>query len=74
MNTITLGIDELRDIITGKTKFRKCLKCDANGLIYWDAEGVATLPYVPEGWNGDYESGPCDMCGGLGYVEKTKCN
>ena len=59
----------LRDVILGKIKFKKCMKCDADGKEWWSEEGVLLHPSQanPEKDN----SGPCEVCDGLGYVEKN---
>ena len=64
-----LDTEELRNIITGKTSFRKCPCCNKEGLEYWEETGVSVLPYPHPDWGDNYESGPCDECDGLGYVQ-----
>ena len=33
-----LDTEEVRDLITGKLKHRKCPVCDNNGVVYWDGK------------------------------------
>lgn len=59
----------LRDVILGKIKFKKCMKCDAEGYEWWTEEGV---PLHPSQASPDRDnSGQCEQCDGLGYVEKN---
>ena len=67
--TTVIDTDDLRKIITGETKYRKCLKCDNNGQEYWDETGVSVLPYPHPDWGNNFESGECDTCDGVGFVE-----
>jgi hypothetical protein len=67
-NFIEIEIEFLRDIITGKQTYRKCLACDKNGREYWDETGTSVLPYPHPDWKDNYECGPCDNCDGIGYV------
>lgn len=59
--------EELRDIIFGRTVFRKCPSCDNDGLEYWDEQGISVRPSPLPEWGEDYVSGDCENCGGLGY-------
>lgn len=61
--------ERLRDIITGKIKYKKCPCCDNEGYEYWDENGVSVLPYPHPDWGNNYERGACQNCCGVGYVE-----
>lgn len=58
----------LRDIILGKTIYRKCLSCDNNGREYWDENGISVLPYPHSDWGENYNMGKCENCGGLAFI------
>ena len=64
-----LDTEEVRDLILGELKYRKCPNCDNNGLEYWDNEtglGVSSSPVgIPKE---NIECGACDNCNGLGYI------
>ena len=38
--------ERLRDIITGKIKYKKCLCCDNEGYEYWDAMFNRFIEYI----------------------------
>jgi len=53
--------EELRNIILGKTTFRKCLMCNGTGQIGEEQkEGWISLPEC------------CEYCDGLGLIQNTK--
>ena len=65
-----LDITEIKDLIEGRLKYRKCPCCDSNGKVWFDGRtGEDALPYPPPGipdyalaWEG------CDKCSGLSYI------
>lgn len=61
----------LRDVILGKITFRKCPCCDNNGREYWDENGDGVSPFPRPEWNGNFDSGECENCGGLGFIENA---
>ena len=69
----TFRNEELRDIILGKTTFKKCLSCDNNGQEWWDGDtglGVGSVP--PTGIPHENISHvDCDNCNGLGYIQNS---
>jgi hypothetical protein len=68
---IIISTKRFREIITGKIKYRKCLACDNEGREFWEETGCSVLPYPHPDWGDNYESGPCDVCEGVGYVENA---
>ena len=64
-----LYTEEVRDLILGKLKYRKCPCCDNNGLGYRDGEtGVGASP-SPSGISFECLSwGLCENCNGLGFI------
>ena len=66
---ISYDIEDFRKIILGKITFKKCPCCDNNGVEYWDETGTSVLPYPHKSWGDKYESGKCENCGGLGFIE-----
>lgn len=68
--TQLVDTDWLRDVILGKIRFKKCMSCDMNGREWWTEEGVLIHPSQakPE----EHCSGMCEVCSGLGYVEKNE--
>lgn len=64
-----LDTDEVRDLITGKLKHRKCPVCDNNGVVYWDGKTGEGENSSPSGIDADWLSyGACENCNGLGYI------
>ena len=61
---------ELRDIILGKTTYKKCPGCDQNGREYWEETGTVVLPYPLATWI-SHDSGLCQSCDGLGYIQNS---
>lgn len=63
----------LRSVIKGEVTFRKCPCCDINGEEWWDGRtGTGVGPSAPIGCSDeDVESGPCENCGGLAFIENT---
>lgn len=70
-NYFEFSRDELRGIILGKIQYRKCPNCDVNGREYWDENGEGAGPYPRPEWGDNYESGSCENCDGLGYIQST---
>jgi hypothetical protein len=68
MKTHYFSNQELRQIIFGKTIFRKCPACDGDGQEYWDENGCPSLPYPLPEWGNNYVCGDCEQCDGLGYT------
>ena len=66
--------EELRDIILGKTTFRKCPCCDNNGRVYYDGNtGLGVGPCPPAGIaEEDIADDTCDDCHGLGFIQNFK--
>ena len=64
-----LDAEEVRDLILGKLKYRKCPCCDNNGVEYWDGEtGMGASP-SPSGINPEWLAwGSCENCNGLGFI------
>jgi hypothetical protein len=60
--------DDLRAIITGKVKYRKCPFCNDKGRVFSiDDENYFTEPKAE--WS-NYVDDYCDNCDGLGYVQE----
>ena len=65
-----LDITEIKDLIEGRIKYRKCPCCDTNGTVWFDStktSGVLPYPHtgIPEedlGWE------TCHNCDGLSYI------
>ena len=66
--------NELRDIIFGKTTFRKCPACDNKGRVYYDGNtGFGVGPSPPVGVPvEDIDQDRCDGCHGLGYLQNAR--
>ena len=64
--------DTVRDIITGKVKYRKCPYCNEKGKRF------SSIPVVDDNyyskpkvkWGNNYSVTRCRCCDGLGYVPK----
>jgi len=69
MNHFELTKHDFRNIILGKTTYRKCPLCDNDGMEYWDENGMSPSPFPRPEWGEDYNSGECENCNGLGFVE-----
>lgn len=69
-----LDNEELREIILGKTTFRKCPACDNKGQVYYDGRtGFGVGPYPPSNVAiEDIATDRCDDCDGLGYLYNYK--
>ena len=64
-----LDIEEIRDLITGKLKHRKCPTCDNNGTVYWDGKTGEGANSSPSGIDPQWLSFEgCENCKGLGYI------
>ena len=64
-----LDTDEVRDLITGKLKHRKCPECDNRGQVYWDGSTGMGENSSPSGIDPKNLSwGSCENCKGLGYI------
>ncbi len=62
-----LDTEEVRDLIIGKLKRRKCPMCDNNGVVYWDgATGESSTPSGIDPENLSF--GGCENCYGLGFI------
>ena len=65
-----LYITEIKDLIEGRIKYRKCPCCDTDGNVWFDSTRTSgVLPYplpdIPEedlGWE------TCHNCDGLSYI------
>ena len=65
-----LGITEIKDLIEGRIKYRKCPCCDTDGIVWFDSTRTSgVLPYPPPditeedlGWE------TCHNCNGLSYI------
>jgi hypothetical protein len=71
--SIELEPDDLRDIIEGKTKFRKCPSCEGSGMTFYIKDSdfpVTNKVYEENGGasNFDNETACCNVCRGVGYV------
>lgn len=65
--------EELRNIIIGKTKFKKCLSCNLIGKVQVGGVGaldgiVLSGEQLKQLSDDDYYWDDCDECGGLGYI------
>ena len=64
-----LDIDEIRNLIAGKLKHRKCPACDNNGTVYWDGKTGEGEKSNPSGIDPQWLAfGGCENCKGLGYI------
>jgi len=64
-----LDLEETRDLILGKLKYRKCPYCDNTGREYWDGDTGLGVSPSPIGIDPDkLAQGPCDNCEGLGFI------
>ena len=65
-----LETEDVKDLIEGGLKYRKCPCCDGDGRVWFDGRiGEGGLPYPPPGIPDsalDYES--CNKCEGLSYI------
>jgi hypothetical protein len=68
---IVISVETFRNAITGKTTYRKCPCCDKYGKEYWDENGCSPLPFPHPSWGENYESGNCQECDGVAYVENA---
>lgn len=61
---------EMRDLILGNIKARKCPCCDNEALEYWDGDtGLGAGPAPPPGIPAEQvASGECSNCEGLGFL------
>ena len=71
---ITLSIEEMRDIIEGRTTYRKCPSCGGSGeWLYVDGYDLPVSPVVYGQAGGkdnvDNSTQACEDCGCLGYIE-----
>lgn len=70
MKYIELSAEEIRNIITGKTTYRKCPLCDN--------EGVELTPYNDDGnfVSNDYEGekywDECANCNGIAFIKNAQ--
>lgn len=65
-----LDLTEIKDLIEGRMKYRKCPCCDTNGLVRFDSTKAAgMLPYPPPGIpEEDLDWETCHNCNGLSYI------
>lgn len=64
-----LDAEEVRDLILGKLKYRKCPCCDNNGTVYWDGKTGEGESSSPSGIDPEWISyGGCENCKSLGYI------
>jgi len=64
-----LGLEETRDLILGKLKYRKCPCCDNQGIEYWDGNTGLGASSSPSNIPPEYLSwGSCENCNGLGFI------
>jgi len=64
-----LDTHEVRDLILGKLKYRKCPCCDNQGLEYWDGSTGMGVNPSPAGIDPENLSwGFCENCSGLGFI------
>ena len=64
-----LDTEDVRNLILGKLKHRKCPCCDNNGRVYYDGESGMGISASPSGINPDnlaIES--CENCSGLAFI------
>ena len=67
-----LYITEIKDLIEGRIKYRKCPCCDTDGIVWFDSTkpyGALPYPDIPEedlGWES------CHNCDGLSYILYTQ--
>ena len=44
-----LGIREIKELIEGRIKYRKCPCCDIDGIVWFDSTRTSgVLPYPPQ--------------------------
>ena len=70
MKYIELSTEEIRNIITGKTTYRKCPLCDDTGteFLRYDAEGFAVAP----DFQGEFFRDECANCGGVAFIKNAQ--
>ncbi len=72
MNYFELTKEQFRNIILGKTTYRKCPLCNNDGIQYWDnVDGGDIQSYRKPEWGEEYNSGECENCDGLGFIENA---
>ena len=65
-----LETEDVRDLIEGRLKYRKCPCCDSNGRVWYDGrtgEGVSPYPPAHIPYHALFCE-RCDNCEGLGYI------
>ena len=67
MKYIELSAEEIRNIITGKTTYRKCPLCDDNGIEYlrYDENGYEVGP----DFQGEFFRDDCANCDGVAFIK-----
>ena len=66
---IEIDSDDLRAIITGKVKYRKCPYCNDMGEIYVNEDGEVWMNrFIKPESELEWVIMDCDDCDGLGYV------
>ena len=81
MADLYVSSQELRNIITGKTSYRKCPSCQGEGIEYWverDRKSINsvsvqeytdTLENRTEGLGDVFKwSSECENCNGVGFI------
>lgn len=64
-----LETQEIRDLILGKIKYRKCPCCDNKGREYYDDTTSEGRYPSPSGINpANLDSDECENCKGLAYI------
>lgn len=60
-------MEQMRDTIIGKKKWRRCETCGATGYENWNEDGYD----IRSGRTNDAKrcEGECEACSGLGFIE-----
>ena len=65
-----LDTEEVKDLIEGRLRYRKCPCCDSNARVWYDGRtGEGALPYEhPSIPKDELAWETCDNCDGLSYI------
>ena len=71
MDNWELTTQQYRDVIEGKTVFRKCPSCSGRGYDYYDTSTGEIISENEASNLKNYEvnTDQCDVCKGLGYIK-----
>ena len=71
---VSMEVSDLRNIIEGKTVFKRCACCNNRGFVYFDSSTGDTVDPNRQAEEVEQELGincdreRCDVCFGIGYV------